>query len=255
MADLKKLIDQTIIIEGLLRNIEAHNSEQTSEYTALLSVKFEEFQEMYYNTFPPVEAFAESHPEVQAEVVEVVEMDEIFTHQSDCPTPVPPPINSRPSQQPYQPAPMPSQQPFQPRPIPVQQPFQPRPIPSQQPFQPRPISSQQPFQPQQVPSQKPYQSMHTGMPGVTPQPRIDEALSRRKAENLSKAFTINDKYRFGQELFYGNNELMNEQIKAAQLFNNYQQAYDLFVSGNNWNPENPLVKEFMGIVSRHFQQS
>lgn len=101
----------------------------------------------------------------------------------------------------------------------------------------------------------PQPQMPANMHGSQPQPqRVDEVLSQRKAENLSKAFTINDKYRFGRDLYYSNNELMNEQIKAAQDFSNYQQAYDLFVVGNKWNPENPIVQEFMAIISRHFQQ-
>lgn len=223
MADIKKLIDQTIVIEGLLRNIEAHKNEPHPDYLTQLSLKFEEFQEAYYQAFPPNQLFGENHHEAEAEVVEIVEMDEVEMPQSSRPTPPPSPQKTQMPQQSW----------------------------------PNPMASQQPYQPQPIPSQKPYQpqSMPTGMPGVPSQPRIDEALSRRKAENLSKAFTINDKYRFGQALFYGNNKLMNEQIKAAQNFNNYQQAYDLFVSGNNWDVENPLVKEFMAIVSRHFQQS
>lgn len=187
MADIKTLIEQTIVIEGLLRNIEAHKDAPHPDYLAQLSLKFEEFQEAYYNAFPPNQSFGEDH-HVVAEVVEVVPMDEPEMRQQ--PRPTPPPM--------------------------YQQPYIPQPLPQQ--------------------------------------PRVDEALSRRKAENLSKAFTINDKYRFGQALYYGNNELMNEQIKAAQNFNNYQQAYDLFISSNNWDPENPLVKEFMTIVGRHFQQ-
>ncbi|MDE7375584.1 MAG: hypothetical protein K2N16_01915, partial [Muribaculaceae bacterium] len=200
----------TIIIEGLLRNIEAHQDEAHPDYLAQLSMKFEEFQEAYYQAFPPNQFYGADHHEAEVELVEVVEMDEVE----------------------YNPQPQPMPQPA-PQPMRSQQPYEPKPFPQE---------PQMPQQPQMT--QQPYQ-----------QPRVDEALSRRKAENLSKAFTINDKYRFGQALFYGNNELMNEQIKAAQNFNNYQQAYDLFVSGNNWDPENPLVKEFMAIVSRHFQQS
>lgn len=195
MADIKQLIELNIIIEGLLRNIEAHKDQPRPDDHTLLSVKFEEFQELYYSVFPPNQIFAEVHHDDVHEIVEAVEIPQ-----------------------------------YQPQPIPAQQP---QPTPAQQPqYQPQPISN---------PVQQP--------------PRVDEALSRRKAENLSKAFTINDKYRFGQALYYGNNDLMNEQIKVAQNFNNYQQAYDLFVSSNNWDPENPLVKEFMAIVSRHFQQS
>lgn len=214
MDDIKQLIELNIIIEGLLRNIEARRSEPRADDLMMLSVKFEEFQELYYSVFPPNQLFAVDQHDEAHEMVEAVEMEEMISPIPQCETrqdSVPAPEQQ--SQQLYQ-------QPSQPQ---YQTQYQPQ-------YQPQPIATPQP-------------------------PRVDEALSRRKAENLSKAFTINDKYRFGQALYFGNNELMNEQIKAAQNFNNYQQAYDLFVASNNWDPENPLVKEFMTIVSRHFQQS
>lgn len=181
MTDIKKLIEQTIVIEGLLRNIEAQDGNIRPEYFSLLNEKFDELQEAYYTVFSPNTLFGESHNEEVAEMAEVVEDKEEVT----------PPLPQMPA------------------------------------FMDEP-------QPQQ--------------------PRVDEVLSIRKAENLSQAFTINDKYRFGRDLYNCDNDKLNNDIKAVQELHSFQQAFDYLMAQNNWDPENQVVQEFLAIISRHFQQ-
>lgn len=81
---------------------------------------------------------------------------------------------------------------------------------------------------------------------------IDQMLSRNKAKDLSKAFTINDKFRFINELFNGDHTFFNETINKVSQMETFDQATFYFLSSMDWDMENEAVKDFVNLIAKHF---
>lgn len=82
--------------------------------------------------------------------------------------------------------------------------------------------------------------------------RLEEKLARDRARDIFKAFTINDKFRFRRELFRNSQEEFDETLYVIAQMSDFDEAEEYFYNDLCWNPDNEDVKEFMGIVKKHF---
>ena len=81
---------------------------------------------------------------------------------------------------------------------------------------------------------------------------LDEKLARERATDISKAFTLNDRFRFCRELFRNSNEEFRETIEVIGTMSDMDEAEEYFYNDLCWDPEKEEVKEFMAIVAKHF---
>lgn len=82
--------------------------------------------------------------------------------------------------------------------------------------------------------------------------RLDEQLQRNLSNNMRKALSLNDRYRFKRELF-GNSELdLNDALDMVQSMKSYDEATDYFYGDLGWDKDNEEVQDFMSIVKKHF---
>lgn len=81
---------------------------------------------------------------------------------------------------------------------------------------------------------------------------LDEKLARERAADISKAFTLNDRFRFCRELFRNSNEEFRETIEVIGTMSDMEEAEEYFYNDLCWDPEKEEVKEFMAIVAKHF---
>lgn len=82
--------------------------------------------------------------------------------------------------------------------------------------------------------------------------RIDEMLSRREARDLSKAFKINDRFRFQLHIFGGSKEAFNTSIEAISLVRDYDSALDYLSGIIDIESEDPDILDFLAIIQNHF---
>ncbi len=83
--------------------------------------------------------------------------------------------------------------------------------------------------------------------------KLDEMLSARQSADLSKAFTLNDKYRFRRELFGGSDSDFSQTIGLIVQMNSYEEARDYLLHDLCWDSHNEAVEDFLTIINRHFQ--
>ena len=88
--------------------------------------------------------------------------------------------------------------------------------------------------------------------GAETQLTLDEKLARQRASDISKAFTINDRFRFRRELFRNSDEEFKETLEVIGSMSSMEEAEDYFFNDLCWDESSPEVKEFMEIVGRHF---
>lgn len=81
---------------------------------------------------------------------------------------------------------------------------------------------------------------------------LDEKLARERAADISKAFTLNDRFRFRRELFRNSDEEFRETLEVIGSMASMEEAEDYFFNDLCWDPSSPEVKEFMSIVAKHF---
>lgn len=81
---------------------------------------------------------------------------------------------------------------------------------------------------------------------------LDEKLARERAADISKAFTLNDRFRFRRELFRNSDEEFKETLEVIGSMSSMEEAEDYFFNDLCWDPSSPEVKEFMAIVAKHF---
>lgn len=82
--------------------------------------------------------------------------------------------------------------------------------------------------------------------------RLDEKLTRASAADISKAFTLNDRFRFRRDLFRGSDADFKDTLDIISRMNSMEEAEEYFYNDLCWEPTDPDVKEFMEIVGRHF---
>lgn len=82
--------------------------------------------------------------------------------------------------------------------------------------------------------------------------KLDEYLQRSLSKDLSKAFTLNDRFRYRRELF-GNSEVeMCNTINMVEAMKSYSEAEDYFYGDLEWDKESTEVADFMSIIKKHF---
>ena len=82
--------------------------------------------------------------------------------------------------------------------------------------------------------------------------RLDEALQRSLSKDLSKAFSLNDRFRYRRELF-GNSEVeMRNTLDMVEAMHSFSEAEDYFYGDLEWDRESPEVVDFMTIIRNHF---
>lgn len=88
-----------------------------------------------------------------------------------------------------------------------------------------------------------------------PEPVVAEsAVSVKQADSqndLRKAFTINDRFRFRRELFGGSDKAFAELVDRLSDCADYVEV-EKYIETLNWNSEDEAVAEFKAIVSNYF---
>lgn len=88
--------------------------------------------------------------------------------------------------------------------------------------------------------------------GAETQLTLDEKLARERASDISKAFTLNDRFRFRRELFRNSDEEFRETLEAIGSMADMDEAEDYFFNDLCWDASDSVVNEFMAIVAKHF---
>ncbi|MDE6065717.1 MAG: hypothetical protein K2G27_02730 [Duncaniella sp.] len=81
---------------------------------------------------------------------------------------------------------------------------------------------------------------------------LDEKLARERAQDIFKAFTLNDKFRFRRELFRNSQEEFDDALNIISQMSTIEEAEEYIYDDLCWDPENEDVKAFMDIVTKHF---
>lgn len=83
--------------------------------------------------------------------------------------------------------------------------------------------------------------------------KLDEMLSARQSADLSKAFTLNDKYRFRRELFAGSDQDFSHTVNLISSMDSFDEARDYLLHDLCWDPRGEAAEDFLNIIRRHFQ--
>ena len=115
------------------------------------------------------------------------------------------------------------------------------------------------------PSAAPEPSVAPETPAVSEMPAAPDAigdrqpaeslydrLARERAANLTKAFSLNDKFRFCRELFRNSQQEMEEAIEALSQMTTADEAAEYIYDDLCLSPDSPDVKDFMDIITKHF---
>lgn len=82
--------------------------------------------------------------------------------------------------------------------------------------------------------------------------KLDEALQRSLSKDLSRAFSLNDRFRYRRELFSNSEVEMRNTLNIVEAMQSYAEAEDYFYGDLEWDSESPEVKDFMVIIKNHF---
>ena len=109
------------------------------------------------------------------------------------------------------------------------------------------------------PSAAPETPAVSEMPAATdaigdrqPAESLYDRLARERAANLTKAFSLNDKFRFCRELFRNSQQEMEEAIEALSQMTTADEAAEYIYDDLCLSPDSPDVKDFMDIITKHF---
>ncbi len=95
-------------------------------------------------------------------------------------------------------------------------------------------------------------TLNDAIPSASNDIRVDEALSRREALDLKRAFTLNDKFRFRRGLFGNNDSLFADTLNTLMAMHSIDEAEEYLYGDMGWSPEDEDVKDFVSIVRNHF---
>lgn len=79
-----------------------------------------------------------------------------------------------------------------------------------------------------------------------------EIIAVGQDRNLRSLFSINDRFRFSRELFGGSTRRFDDSLKFLDIALDYNEVEDYFIDDQKLDPEDPVVKEFLDILSRSF---
>lgn len=129
-----------------------------------------------------------------------------------------------------------------------------QPVPSQP--APEPVAEKPEEKPVETPAVtveiketvKPAECAEMTEPALT----LEEKLARQRAKDLSRAFTLNDKFRFRRELFRDSQEELDDAINVISQMTTVAEAEEYIYDDLCLDPENEDVKAFMDIIIKHF---
>lgn len=66
-------------------------------------------------------------------------------------------------------------------------------------------------------------------------------------------FSINERFRFRQQLFENSDADFNNTLALVASMDDYEEAEDYFINEEGFDKTDPIVKEFLGILKRYFK--
>lgn len=91
-------------------------------------------------------------------------------------------------------------------------------------------------------------------PAPAPEPiKLDEMLSRREAKDLTRAFTLNDKFRFTRQLFGGNKAQFADALNMLMAMHTLDEACEYLTADLAIDPDTEDGADFIAIVTNHFK--
>lgn len=240
-ATINKMRELALELEGLLALLAEPRDDHFRAVKELITTKSAELAEcsrILDDKCPTIDEHVEAvdyvdEPEVVADDEPVVEP---APAQAPIPAPEPAPV--------HEPAPAPAPQPFT-NDETITQYFPPKP-------------KAKPAEPQQQPAQPtPPPFVANNAPQFPPVPdagdiRVDEKLGRALSKDLRSAISLNDRFRFRQELFDNSDQELNNAFSMIENMKSYGEAEDYFYNYLRLDPQKPAVQEFMEILRRHF---
>lgn len=82
--------------------------------------------------------------------------------------------------------------------------------------------------------------------------RVGNVLPHKAQHDLRRSFTLNDRFRFRRELFGNNDNEFTDALNLVSAMNSLSEAEEYFYEDLGWDASNEEVKEFISIISRHF---
>lgn len=82
---------------------------------------------------------------------------------------------------------------------------------------------------------------------------ISEMMSVRRAKELRRALSLNDRFRFRRELFGNSDIRMTETLALLDTMEGYAEAREYLTEDLGWDAEEPVVQEFLVLVENHFK--
>ncbi len=82
--------------------------------------------------------------------------------------------------------------------------------------------------------------------------RVGDVIPHQGQCDLRRSFTLNDRFRFRRELFGNNDNEFADALNLVSAMNSLSEAEEYFYDDLGWDASNEEVKEFISIISRHF---
>lgn len=100
-------------------------------------------------------------------------------------------------------------------------------------------------------------------PDVSDKPEVSEVISHTPApqpsqlsiNDVTKAFTLNDKFRFRRELFRNSDTELAETLDVLQAMDSIEEAEDYLYNDLAWDQENPDVQDFIALITPCYSRS
>jgi len=85
-----------------------------------------------------------------------------------------------------------------------------------------------------------------------PENNIEATLSHQKIDDIKKAISIGDRFRFQRELFKGNGEDMNKTLNYLNQLATFEEAVSFLEAKYHWEKDNETAEDFYRILKRRF---
>jgi len=85
-----------------------------------------------------------------------------------------------------------------------------------------------------------------------PENNIEATLSHQKIDDIKKAISIGDRFRFQRVLFKGNGEDMNKTLNYLNQLATFEEAVSFLEAKYHWEKDNETAEDFYRILKRRF---
>jgi hypothetical protein len=85
-----------------------------------------------------------------------------------------------------------------------------------------------------------------------PENNVEATLSHQKIDDIKKAISIGDRFRFQRELFKGNGEDMNKTLNYLNQLATFEEAVSFLEAKYHWEKDNETAEDFYRILKRRF---